>query len=466
MLYVPPPAANEPAICPQVRAPLDAEAESVDSGSPSSRWIPIPDAFRVWFVENKRVTPESHWQDVRLLTLHMEAEGGYEPGDTITIFPKNFPEDVQKFIDLMDWNHIADEPLKFETISPNFLADPLFVPLPAGLYPLKNSTLRQLLTHNLDITAIPKPYFFQYISFYTEDETHKERLREFADSAYRDEYYDYATRPRRSILEVLADFDSVKLPFTEVASAIPVIRGRQFSICSGGLGSQVGRPVHQSKKEPDQLIKVQLLVAIVKYQTVLKKVRQGLCSRYIASLQPNTLLNVKMTVSETFYKLPHKSPHLPVVMVAAGTGIAPCRSLIWERAKIMSMRDLHNFDYPVGPNTLIYGGRNKKADYFFSEEWRSAALRTDVMTAFSRDQKEKIYVQDVIRREGQRMVEAIKQGAVIYVCGSSGNMPKAVRETFIWVVMKFWGEHGTDREHAEKVIVELEKKGAYVQETW
>jgi sulfite reductase alpha subunit-like flavoprotein len=467
MLYTPPPEPNEPAVGRQLKDHLENEVDPVDLKLPSRISLPIPDAFRIKLIENKRVTPTDHWQDVRLLTFHMEAENEYEPGDVITIFPKNFYDDVQQLIDLMKWNDVADKPLKFEVMAPGFLLDPLFATLPTGLYPLKNSTLRHLLTHNLDITAIPKPYFFQYISYYTEDLTHKERLLEFGNSTYRDEYYDYATRPRRSILEVLADFPSVKLPFNDIASVFPVIRGRQFSICSGGLGRQVDRPTNQNRKDADQLVKVQLLVAIVKYKTVLRRIRQGLCSRYIASLQPEMILNVKMGGTGSFYKVPFRSPESPVIMVAAGTGIAPCRSLIWERAGLMSHRSLRNEELPVGPNILIYGGRNKGADFFFKEEWASAALRTEVLTAFSRDQKEKFYVQDVIRREGKKLVESVMNHGVLYVCGSSGNMPKAVREAFVRALIEFGGPGvERNREEAEKLLGDMEKAGHYVQETW
>ena len=469
MLFSPPPAVDEPMPCPQLKEYLGNGVDPIDSKLPSPDWIPVPDAFRVRLMENKRVTPEDHWQDVRLLTLYMEAENEYGPGDTITIFPKNFPEDVQSLIDLMDWNGVADKPLRFEVTPPDLFADPLLVTLPNGLYPLKDSTLRQLLTHNLDITAIPKPFFFQYISHFTSDPMHKERLQEFGDSAFRDEFYDYATRPRRSILEVLVDFPSVKLPYQDVGCAFPFIRGRQFSICSGGLGKQVGWPTTLAKTEPDHLVKVQILVAIVKYKTVLRKIRQGLCSRYIASLKPDSVLNVKMDSNYDFYKAAERSPHCPIIMVAAGTGVAPCRSLIWDRSSVVAMRALRDDSPPVGENVLIYGSRNKDKDFFFKDEWNSPALHTQVFTAFSRDQREKIYVQDVIRRESKKLLDLIMDGAIIYVCGSSGNMPKAVRESFLDAIMM----HGIDsrgapatREYAEKLLERLEKLGYYVQETW
>ena len=174
-----------------------------------------------------------------------------------------------------------------------------------------------------------------------------------------------------------------------------------------------------------------------------------------------------MEGSGSFYEKSRLFPELPVIMIAAGTGIAPCRSLIWERASVMLNRPIDSDRPPIGPNLLIYGGRNKTADFYFREEWASTALRTEVMTAFSRDQKEKIYVQDVVRREGKRLVELIKKYGVVYVCGSSGNMPKAVKEAFVSALLEFGGpEIDGRREQAERWLEEMEKAGYYIQETW
>jgi sulfite reductase alpha subunit-like flavoprotein len=206
---------------------------------------------------------------------------------------------------------------------------------------------------------------------------------------------------------------------------------------------------------------VQILVAIVKYKTVLRKIRQGLCSRYIASLTVNTRINIHLNSSDTFYKVAKTRPQIPVIMIAAGTGVAPCRSLIWQRSAL-AVRELGGL---IGENVLIYGGRNKLADFFFKDEWKEPILRLKVSTAFSRDQKEKIYVQDVIRKEGKRLAQLIKgQDAVVYVCGSSGNMPKAVRAALLDVLEEDVGVGS--RAKVEAAFEGMEKKGLYVQETW
>jgi sulfite reductase alpha subunit-like flavoprotein len=446
---------NEPVECPQLRENLDGEPhDGPDSTFPPGTFVPMPNSFEVVLVENKRMTPPNHWQDVRQLTFMISDEEVYDPGDVINIMPKNFPEDVQTLIDLMDWNDVADKPVVFVPTAPDFYhADNLLSIVP-GLFPTPESTLRDLLIHNLDITAIPKRFFFELIAYNTDDPMHKERLLEFTNPAFTDEFYDYTSRPRRGILEVLQDFPSVKLPWQQVTQFFPVIRHRKFSIASSG----------NLKNHPSPgYMKFQLLVAIVKYKTVLKKVRQGLCSRYLAAMPPRT--HLKVSLNEGSLGLEVCKSWNPLILIGPGTGIAPCRALIWERANAPILGAKFHVDETI----LFYGGRNRRADYFYGNEWDFQHLNiTNVFTAFSRDQKEKIYVQDVIRREKKKVYSMIAKGGIIVVCGSSGNMPKAVREAILWVMLEEGGleKFPRGREDVEAELKRMEKRKHYVQETW
>ncbi|KAH6677583.1 hypothetical protein B0J14DRAFT_615726 [Halenospora varia] len=447
------PTGFEAETCPQLKEPSNLEPESVDLIVPDDEGFPAPHSFKAQLVSNRRVTPADHWQDVRLLTFIMSKQHGYEPGDSMTIYPKNFPEDVQALIDLMDWNRIADKRVEFQATEPNFFASERLTAKVTGLYPTSRCTLRSLLMHNLDITAIPKRHFFEIIAHYTDDPMHKERLQEFSNPVYTDEFYDYTSRPRRSILEVLQDFPTVKIPWQFATTIFPLMRGRQYSIASGGVLKQH----HDSA-----LIKVELLIALVKYRTVLKKVRQGLCSRYLASLQKGSVLSVTMNTS-SFSTIVSENPQYPILLIGPGTGIAPLRSLLWERASIPPPNDRDD-KLGVGPALLIYGGRNKNADFFFKEEWKCRDLDVEVFTAFSRDQKEKIYVQDIIRAQSKKIFGLLLHQGFIFVCGSSGNMPKAVREAIVDVI--FENTPAKTRAEAVAAVEEIERKGHYVQETW
>lgn len=293
---------------------------------------------------------------------------------------------------------------------------------------------------------------------------HKERLLEFTNPEYLDELYDYTTRPRRSILEVLQEFQSVKIPWQWIGSVLPVLRGRQFSIASGGV-----------KKSLDgKGTTFELLVAIVKYRTVIKKIREGVCTRYLAALPEGTEIDVLL--QKGGLHITKAEGKRPVVMIGPGTGVAPMRSLIWERllwAQQMSSPNQSNGHgtanrYPssIGEDLLFYGCRNREADYFYQDEWQDLQQKMGlrVFTAFSRDQKQKVYVQDLVREQAELVYRLLhQQSGIVYICGSSGRMPQAVREALIEV---FEGRGPMDRAAAESYLLSMEKEGRYKQETW
>ncbi|KAL8946140.1 MAG: hypothetical protein Q9222_007425 [Ikaeria aurantiellina] len=412
--------------------------------------------------ENKRLTPSEHWQDVRHLHLSCASFVDYGPGDVLTIYPQNSSKDVEQMLALMNWSEVADEPVYFTPTNIHQEGHPYQNPPFDKAQGDTSLTLRKLLTHHLDIVAIPRRSFFAMAAHFTKDQMHKERLLEFTDPKYIDELYDYTTRPRRSILEVLQEFDSVKIPWQWAAKVFPELRGRQFSIASGG-------ELTHSSNGTD----FDLLVAIVKYKTVIKRLREGVCTRYLADLPIGTMMEV--TLQKGGLKVTKSELSRPVLLIGPGTGLAPMRSFIWER--YYEQRELSGVivghqaditDHPfVGPETILfYGCRNEKADFFYREELDRLRekMPLQIFTAFSRDQKEKIYVQDILLQQSKLVYDLIylKQG-LIYVCGSSGKMPKAVRAA---IVTALQSSSDMDEDAANAYLQAMEKEGRYKQETW
>lgn len=432
---------------------LHGDCEVVNGGLLSSPAASSPSlrsedvTFQVTLERNDRITPTDHWQDVRLIKLGADVNVQYFPGDALAIRPKNMPEDVQQLIQLMQWSQIADKQLCFE-MNPDSTQ---MQQLPDSTLSTSYAyTLRQLLTDNLDINAIPRRSFFAAIANYTSNEMHKERLLEFTDPQYLDEYYDYATRPRRSILEILQEFDSVKIPWQEVINVFPILRSRQFSIASGG----------QLKREGTSF---DLLVAIVKYRTVIKRTREGVCTRYLARLEVGDRFDVELKTEGRLHKH-ERTASKNHLLVGAGTGIAPLRSILYEKQRHESV------------STLIFGCRSSKADYFFQDEWQDMIISQpqgsfNLVTAFSRDQRQKIYIQDKIR-EHETLVKKhlYDPNSMVVVCGSSGAMPKAVRAAFVDVLCsdaeEAVQEDPLSMAEAEQFLIRMEKEGRYKQETW
>ena len=411
---------------------------------------------------NKRVTPDNHWQDVRHIELSTQQPADYEPGDVLTVFPKNRAEEVDNLINLMQWAEVADKLVCFvpgrsrKENNPDTLG-PIFQRPTSGQ---QNVTFRTLLTDHLDLTAIPRRSFFSKIAQFSQDQMQKARLLEFTQPEFLDELYDYTSRPRRSVLEVLQEFDSVQIPWQWAANILPELRGRQFSIASGGqLKYGSGGEAH-----------FELLVAIVKYQTVIKKIREGVCTRYLSSLPVGTKLLVLLQKGSL--GVVRKEAGRPIVMIGPGTGVAPMRSLIWERLSLRQSHAESNGNNPpneigeVGESVLFFGCRKRNSDFFFGDEWAElkSKMNFQMFVAFSREQNEKVYVQDVIQQQSELVFRLLHQEqGIVYVCGSSGKMPQGVRASLVDV---FRQNGDMDQRAAENYLQEMEKQGRYKQETW
>ncbi len=442
---------------------------------PSHDLNPIKDAHTARLVANDRVTTHDHFQDVRLLDFRFADDISYGPGAVAVIYPKNFPSDVQGFIELMSWQAVADKPLDLVPTSSQSTTNPSplrHITLP---HPL---TLRWLLENALDIMSIPRRSFFANLIHFTDSsnadaEYQKERLVELANPELIDELWDYTTRPKRTILEVMTDFTAIWIPWQYCLTTLPLMKGRQFSIASGG---QLRHPLDGSQET-----RVQLLVAIADPPSPIIKYRRryGVCTRYIATLQAGQ--DLRIGIQPGYLDARPSDLDVPILMIAPGTGVAPMRSLIWQRVLWAHELGLRAPGKALEGDVLFFGSRNAEADFFFVDEWeelqKSEGLT--VLTAFSRDkEKPRQYVQDVLRKNAEMVRRiVVREKGKIYLCGSSGNMPKAVREALVDVLSEVDGVHlgigdkelkdGQDgRTAAEAYLERMERAGRWKQETW
>ncbi|RDA95132.1 hypothetical protein CP533_1865 [Ophiocordyceps camponoti-saundersi (nom. inval.)] len=393
--------------------------------------ISIPDGWKATLVDSKRMTPDAHWQDVRLLSFDIANRGPGQrlhcnPGDCLTIYPKNPIEEADKLIALMGWESVADMALDLSLCQA--LPPGLVVPSPPPC------TLRDLLIQSIDLAAVPRRSFLRAISYYSSEPDHRDRLVELTTTEFLDDYFDYATRCRRSILEVLVDFRSVRVPPHRLLDVFPLIRGRDFSIANHDDSSRdtdQGES-HDNNNNTNNTTRVELLVAMVRYRTILRKPREGLCSRYLAHLSPPRRLTVSHRPASSPVHGAEASSR-PLIAMATGTGIAPVRSLILERLS----HHLHQKSKP-GQTMLFFGNRSRESDFFFSDEWRSLSREDNLLlfTAFSRDQPEKVYVQHLVRREADLIAALVRTADPIFlVCGGSSKMADACRAAVLDAVV-------------------------------
>ncbi|NXI81193.1 NDOR1 oxidoreductase, partial [Rhipidura dahli] len=384
-------------ISPDVRLPPKYTLRYLPEDSPQPESdLPQPPApraapcelqpFAARVVSNRRLTARCHFQDVRLIEFDIAGSGiTFGAGDVVMIQPQNCPEDVQQFCQLLrlePHRRFVLEPTEPGTALPPFLPQPC--------------TIQHLVTHYLDISCVPRRSFFELLASFSTNELEREKLQEFSSAQGQEELFSYCNRPRRTTLEVLWDFPhtTCAIPASYLLDLIPRIRPRAFSIASSLLA------------HPQRL---QILVAVVQYRTRLSKPRRGLCSTWLASLNPEQGdVRVPLWVKKGGMKFP-ADPATPVIMIGPGTGVAPFRAAIQERVA-QGRRG----------NCLFFGCRYKSKDFYCQSEWEELVTKglLTLFTAFSRDQEEKVYVQHRIRENGRLVWELLSTGnAHIYLAG-------------------------------------------------
>ncbi|KFV53367.1 NADPH-dependent diflavin oxidoreductase 1, partial [Gavia stellata] len=385
--------------------------------------------FAAQVVSNQRVTAESHFQDVRLIEFDVTGSGiTFSAGDVVMIQPQNCPEDVQQFCQLLRLD--PDRRFVLKPTEPS-TSLPALLPQPC--------TIRHLVTHYLDISCVPRRSFFELLSYFSTNELEREKLQEFSSAQGQEELYSYCNRPRRTTLETLWDFPhtTCAIPPEYLLDLIPRIRPRAFSIASSMLA------------HPDR---IQILMAVVWYKTRLSKPRRGLCSTWLASLNPEQGdVRVPLWVKKGGMKFP-ADPDTPVIMIGPGTGVAPFRAAIQERVA-QGRRAPKNS--PQGPGGLLELGLGLLPVGCYQGWWAQCCVSL---------QEEKVYVQHRIRENRRLVWELLSSGSAhVYLAGKAKQMPAAVAEALQSVLQL---EGGLSPSEAEEHLAALERSQRFQSETW
>jgi len=230
--------------------------------------------------------------------------------------------------------------------------------------------------------------------------------------------------------------------YTDVLAEYPVaFTSAEFLPLANKIAPRLYSIASSPKAHPGE---VHLTVAVVKYHTHGRE-KMGIASGYLAHGQP---LNVdEMPV----YIQPTKHFHMPpadaaMIMVGPGTGIAPFRAFLEER----------EVEGAKGKNWLFFGDQKKATDYLYEKQFadmQAKGLLTRIDTAFSRDQEQKIYVQDRMKENGAELWKWLKEdGAYFYVCGDAKRMAKDVHQMLITIAQ----EHGGLTPEAAKEYIEVQ----------
>jgi len=356
----------------------------------------------------------------------------YESGDHLAVLAPNANAIVDKILSLLGVNGAeADTKISLEALDEEA---PKKHPFPCP------TTWRAAFTHYLDITNPPRTNVLQSLIPFCSDQGEQERLKALTKIGS-PEYKTYVLDSRRSVVHILEDFPSCRPTAEVVAQLLPKLQPRYYSIASSYRASPT---------------KISILCYELSYTSRANRAIKGVATGYLAGLDVGE--KVPIWVRRSQFKLPFRS-NFPVIMIGPGTGLAPFRGFLQERAWAKQKGK------EVGENYLFTGFRTSSNDYCYETElqsWKDDGLIDHLGLAFSRDGPEKVYVQHHVREHREKIWELLEKGAYVYICGDAVGMAQDVKEELISIV----AEKKNGRGSAEDFLKMLRNKGRYCEDVW
>ena len=331
----------------------------------------------------------------------------YLAGDTLAVLPENADDVVAEVLKVLKFKATEEVEIKGK-----------------GIFPLQ-----QALKQFFDITTLSPGIAKKYqevkrglrLGKLLRD---KEKIKQYCQG--------------RQLIDLLTDYPLKKASADEFISILRKLPPRLYSIASSL--SFCRNQVH-------------LTVAAVRYESEGRK-RKGVASTYLADECQKGKKVLVYTQTNSHFRLPEDSK-TPIIMVGPGTGIAPFRAFLQERSQ----------QKQAGEAWLFFGDRNYTNDFLYQlelQEFLKEKVLTYLDLAFSRDQKEKIYVQDKMLAKGQEIYSWLEKGAYFYVCGDASKMAGDVHQALLEIIQA----QGKSQKEAEEYLQNLKEEKRYQRDVY
>ncbi|EBQ2672141.1 NADPH-dependent assimilatory sulfite reductase flavoprotein subunit [Salmonella enterica] len=392
------------------RTPVVTSAQPVASGavndihtSPYTKDAPLTATLSV----NQKITGRNSEKDVRHIEIDLGDSGlRYQPGDALGVWYQNDPALVKELVELL-WLK-GDEPVTVDG---------------------KTLPLAEALEWHFELTVNTANIVENYATL-----TRSESLLPLVGDKAQLQHY-AATTP---IVDMVR-FSPAQLDAQALIDLLRPLTPRLYSIASS-----------QAETENE----VHVTVGVVRYD-IEGRARAGGASSFLADrVEEEGEVRVFIEHNDNF-RLP-ANPQTPVIMIGPGTGIAPFRAFMQQRAA----------EGAEGKNWLFFGNPHFTEDFLYQVEWQryvKEGVLNRIDMAWSRDQKEKIYVQDKLREQGAELWRWINDGAHIYVCGDARRMAADVEKALLEVIAEFGG---MDLESADEYLSELRVERRYQRDVY
>lgn len=344
--------------------------------------------------------------------IELSLEGSnliYEPGDALGIYPTNASDVIDELLKTLQFD--GQEQINIDG---------------------QDYSLFEALFRHCEVTLITRPVIQKYAEL-----AKNKKLNHLLDKQSKKGLNEYLCG--REMIDLVSDFPANGLSPRTFVNCLRKLPPRLYSIASS------------LKQHPDE---VHLTVAAVRYCSHGRN-RKGVCSTFLADrIDEEATIPVFVDHNNNF-KLP-ADPATPIIMIGPGTGIAPFRAFIEEREAVEAR----------GKNWLFFGGQHFITDFLYQTEWLNylkSGLLTRMSVAFSRDQAQKIYVQQRMAEQGRDFYAWLQEGAHLYVCGDEKRMAHDVNEAILSIVAS---EGGVNREQAEAYVKTLQKEKRYQRDVY
>lgn len=366
--------------------------------------------------ERYLLTKEGSSKQTYHLVLDLKGSGvQFAVGDSIAIYACNDPRLVSHLLEAMhaSGDEVINDPRSGTAIS-----------------------LRDFLSKKANLSRLT-PSFLKLVHEYEPEHDKRNQIGHLLQKENKTRLSEYLSQ--HDPLDVLKEYKELKAPLQELCAQFGPLLPRFYSAASSLVAA------------PDE---VHLTVALFTFSHSGEQ-RFGVASHFLCHMAEKGTTSIPVYVQPaTGFTLP-EDPTAPIIMIGPGTGVAPFRAFLQERAAKGA----------PGKNWLFFGECNRKSDFFYEEFWQQhvsrGSLRLDL--AFSRDQPEKIYVQHRMLEAAADLWSWLQEGAILYVCGDAEHMAKDVEATLLQI---FQSQGGHSPESAKEHLKSLRAQKRYLRDVY
>ncbi|KAI1142374.1 NADPH-cytochrome P450 reductase [Hypoxylon sp. FL0543] len=402
-------------------------------------------------------------KDRNCLHLEIDISGSnltYQTGDHIAIWPTNAGQEVDLFLGILGLEDKRDTVISVKALEPTAK-----VPFPTP------TTYDAIVRYHLEIGAPVSRQFLGTLSAFAPDEATKAEMAKLGSD--KDYFQDKISKNHYNIARTLSVVSNgqkwTNVPFSAFIEGLTKLQPRYYSISSSSL------------VQPKKIS----VTAVVENQLIPGRVDpfRGVATNYLLALKqkqngdPNPEpfgltyeihgprnkydgIHVPVHVRHSNFKLP-SDPSKPIILIGPGTGVAPFRGFVQERAKQAESGQ------NVGRTLLFFGCRKRNEDFMYESEWeeykKALGDKFEMITAFSREGPKKVYVQHRLKERAQEVNELLEKKAYLYVCGDAANMAREVNTVLAQIIAE---QRGIPESKAEEIVKNMRAANQYQEDVW